>query len=338
MKRPSDNDYRTKSADAGGGCDATCSARVSAGAAGITTMQHEPGVADAPSTGARFGPANRTDYEQADWAMVPVGPAQTRLETAPAPSLRKRAVGAPAFLVQGISKADGHRLGGLLTILHEIPLARNVLLSTGSPAASYGHNSEWWKGQEILPPHVLARMQQRELGWESRTRQPAFEEEIHRLMAFLDSTERSYGTVSVLTDLIPYYNLGAEKQFYELLSVRNEEKIQPLYQVAALAHVLGDGTGDDEAKFGMLEMEHLKQDYANIKTLYESLDHIMWSDVLSWNELHDESKMALFKEMGEILVVKIGGEGPEEPLEIPLELYPEKYLQERERTRPEDTG
>lgn len=148
-------------------------------------------------------------------------------------------------------------------------------------------------------------------------------------MAFLDSTERSHGAVSVLADLIPFSSMGPEKQFYENLAQQGSELVKPLSQVATLAHVFGDDLGDEEAKFGLLEMDHLRSDYSNIQTLYESLDHVMWSDVLSWSEMHGESKMAMFKDMGEVLTIKIGGDGPEDSIEIPEEFYPERYLVSR---------
>ena len=250
--------------------------------------------------------------------------------TEPGPSSRKRAPGAPAVLVQGSCSAGNHCLGGLLTILHEIPMARNVLLQTGTEATSYGFNSEWWKGREILPPHILARLQSGELQWEEQDEtKPDFEEEIHRLMAFLDSTERSYGTASVLADLVPYASLGTEKEFYEFLGPRNEEVLSPLISLAALTPVLSDDEANQEARFGLMEMEHMRNDYTYIKTLYESIDHTMWSDVLSWNELHEGSKMAVFKETGDVLAIKVGGDGPEESIEIPERLYLERYLASR---------
>ncbi|KAG8424594.1 hypothetical protein J3458_001369 [Metarhizium acridum] len=305
--------------------------RESAQEAGIALPEQQSGVMSTQSTSTPyFGPANRNDYDQGSWAMVPAGPSESQVPSAPAPSLRKRTTGAPAFLVQGISTVGNHGLGGLLTVLHQIPLARNVLLETGAPAASYGFNSEWWKGQEILPTHALARLQAGDLQWGYQDEsKPDVEEEIHRLMAFLDLTERSYGSVSVLTDLIPYPSLGPEKQFYEYLGPRNEEKLKPLIHSAALAAVFGDDLGDEEAKFGLLEMEHSRSDYTYIKTVYESLDHTMWSDVLSWNELHEGSKMAMFTEMGEVLAIKINGDGPQDSIDIPEKLYLEKYQTSR---------
>ena len=101
-----------------------------------------------------------------------------------------------------ISSAQGgdHKVGGLLTIMHEIPRARNILLCIGSAAATYGHNNDWWKGEEILSPEALAKLH-RGLSWDFAQHKSStdLDEEIHRLLAFLDSTERGYGSISALT-------------------------------------------------------------------------------------------------------------------------------------------
>lgn len=306
--------------------------RESAHEAGIAMPPgQETGVVQAPVNAPYFGPATRPEYDQADWAMVPVGQPETKASDGPAASLRKRTPGAPAFLIQQPNMVGNHRLGGLLTILNQIPLARNIMLQCGAPADTYGFNNEWWKGKEILPPYVPPNQSQSsELEWGSdEETKSGFEEELHRLMAFLDSTERSYGSVSLLTNSVPYPSVGPEKQFYELLGGRNGETIFPLCQVATLALVNGDDLGEEDARFGLLEIEHLRSEYANIKTLYEAFDHLMWSDVLSWNEMHDGSKMAMFKEMGDVLAIKMGGDGPEEGIDIPEVFLPEKYLTSR---------
>ena len=303
--------------------------RESAQEAGIKVPQQETGVVDDSTATPFFGKAERENYDQGNWALVPSEQPQTALVVAPRPSSRKREDGAPAFLLQGYNATGQHRLGGLVTILHQIPLARNILLQCGDPALSYGHNSEWWNGQEILPPHVLSALQSGDLRWGNHdTAKPIFEEELHRLMAFLDLTERGYGTVSVLNDLLPYPGAGPERQFYERLAEGNGEIIRPLSQVAVLGHVQSVSVWEEEARFGLLEMEHGRDDYASIKTIYEAIDHVMWSDVLSWLEVNDDSKMAMFKDMGELLAVKFAGDGPES-LEIPTELYPERWLASR---------
>ncbi|KAG5993302.1 hypothetical protein E4U52_002086 [Claviceps spartinae] len=298
---------------------------------GIGLIDQQSGIMDtSTSAPAAFGPANRNDHDQVEWAMIRSGPSDTRVAKASAPSLRRRTSGAPAFLVQGVNTVGKHGLGGLLTVLHEIPLARNALLSIGSPAASYGHNSEWWNGKEILQEALAQRYTVEEFQWDQMDNpKPDTEEEIHRLMAFLDSTERSYGTVSVLTDVLPYASTGPEKQLYEYLGPRNEEVLRPLISTAVVSPVFGDVVDDEDVRFGLLELEHNREDYMCITTLYEAIDHTLWSDAFSLTHLHQGSKMAMLKDMSDVLAFKLNGEGPAQSINIPEKLYLEKYQTSR---------
>jgi hypothetical protein len=305
--------------------------RESAQEAGITIPQQETGfVGPSEPAPTQFGPANRETYNADDWAMVPMGPANKDLSVnEPPASKRKRAPGAPAMLAMTNARDRDHRLGGLLTIMHEIPMARNILLNIGDLAPTYGNNKDWWKGEEILSPETLAKMHQ-EMSWEAgeHNSATAFEEEIHRLMAFLDSTERGYGSTSALVESMKYDGLAKEKQFYEMLGQRHMEKIRPIMQVACLALFHSDALEED-ATFGLLEIEHTRNEYKCIKTLYEALDHVMWSDTLGSETINQDSKVAFFKEMGEVLVLDIAGDGPKDPIEIPQEFYPERYMMSR---------
>ncbi|KAH7318359.1 hypothetical protein B0I35DRAFT_431904 [Stachybotrys elegans] len=305
--------------------------RASAEEAGVPMEDHETGIMDSSIPKPIFGPANRPDYDQDSWAMVPTGTKAVQIERAPAASLRKRADGAPAFLIHGQGPRDGHCLGGLLTILHEIPLARNILLAFGTEAPSYGHNSEWWGGQAIIPPHVLAKMQSNGAGSVSTEEaKPMIHHEVHRLMAFLDATERSYGSVSVLTDALLSPSQSTEKQFFEHIYEEDPEAVSSLTQVVTIIEESDEGYGETEgASFGLLEAEHAVEDYADIKTLYECIDHIMWNDIVEWEEINTTSKMATFKQMGETFAIKIAGGGPSDSMEIPEVLYPERWLESR---------
>lgn len=302
--------------------------RESAQEAGLSLPPQETGIIDQSTSTPYFGPANRSDYDQDNWAMVIAGQNSSQLKNAPLPSQRKRDPASPAFLVQGSSSEGFHSLGGMLTILHQIPLARNILLQYGSPANSYGFNSEWWNGQEILPPEALRQVYADGTAQgDGSVMKPHFDEELHRLMAFLDATERSYATVSTLAELIPDPKSGMEKQFYARLGDTSDE-LQPLYQEAILLDV-DDDVVHQEAKFGVLSFDHSRGDYAHIKTLYEALDHMMWSDILSWHDADEKAKIATFRKMGEVLVIKVGNHGPQDSFDIPTHLYPERYLASR---------
>lgn len=303
--------------------------RESAQQAGISLDQHDSGVtAPAAQPPPFFGPATRTDYDKADWSMVPIGTSSAWGTTEAKASSRKKTDGAPAVLVQGNGVNGKHALGGLLTILHEIPLARNTLLNCGSPAETYGFASDWWNGREILPAEVP--LQNSEIDWQDNTQKAVFEEELHRLMAFLDSTERSYGTVSVLHSLIPYATFETEKQFYQYLDQRNSGKLDSLFQTASPAKVYDDDEIDDEtAKFAMFEFDLRREAYHEVATVYEALDHLMWNDALSWDTFDDTTKMAVLTSTGEVIAIKIGGDGPAESIEIPTTFYPERWLLSR---------
>src|SRR3569833_754378 len=136
-----------------------------------------------------FGPATKDAYDPNQWAMVTT----SKQSPEPGPSGRKRGEGQPAFLRCRWFGWVVFRLGGILTILHAIPSARNVLVELGStPPAGYGSSSERWKGNPIIRPAAPSDVQ-----W-GATAEADFAEELHRLMAFLDSTDRSYGTADGL--------------------------------------------------------------------------------------------------------------------------------------------
>lgn len=301
--------------------------RESAQQAGISLEHHDSTATQSTQQEPFFGPATRTDYDKADWSMVPVGTSNTWAAAANKASARKRVDGAPAVLVQGNGVHGNHALGGLLTILHEIPLARNTILDCGSPAETYGFASDWWNGREILPAETP--LQNSEAAWQDIPQRAVFEEELHRLMAFLDSTERSYGTVSVLHSLLPYASFDTEKQFYEYLDLRNSEKLDPLFQTASPAQVHSDEIEDEIARFGLLEFDLRRDAYQDVTTLYEALDHLLWNDALSWDNFDDTTKMAVITSTGDVMAIKVGGDGPVESIEIPANFYPERWLASR---------
>lgn len=147
-------------------------------------------------------------------------------------------------------------------------------------------------------------------------------------MAFLDSSDRSYATVGPLVDYIPSSHLSPEKPFVERLAERYPELVKPLTQNGGVAKLLDEGFMEDDVKFGMLEIELSQDDYTTIKTLYEAMDRTLWSDVYSWVDVHEASKMGVFQEMGEVLMIKFNA-GPKDSVDIPETFYPERYLLDR---------
>ncbi|KAJ0162168.1 hypothetical protein CTA2_5017 [Colletotrichum tanaceti] len=292
----------------------------------------EAGVTDTGANAPYFGPANRSDYDQNNWAMVTTTTTSSRavVDGDPAPSARKRDEGAPAFLIHKTNaRSASQRLGSVLTILHEIPLARNVLLQAGEQAASYGHNSEWWKGQPIYAPHVLAAIQQGEHEWAENSK-PDFHEEIHRLMAFLDLTERCYGSVEAMADLIPKSNFSPERQFYDTLDEKTDaEVLKPLTHLARPLSLQTLEPTQEPTRFAFLNFELTKSQYEQTKTLYDAWNWIVWHESMTWAEVQPNMGMVVLDDMGEVMTVNIDGEDPPEYLEIPEVWYPERYIESR---------
>lgn len=303
---------------------------------GAGGSQQESGVTNGNYTGgAHFGPANRDAYEESNWAMVPTGTNATKaVPTEPAPSARKRENGAPAFLVQKPDQwsTSATRLGGILTIYHEIPLVRNILLQTGTQAASYGHSPEWWKGDKIYPPHIQAKLQEGTPEWSEEIK-PDWREEVHRLMAFLDATERCYGSIDPLASFIGTGSVpAADTQFFDnLLQQTDPAILQPLLHEASSLMTKTLEVSESADKFAYLEFELTKNQWEGAKTFYDVWDWLAWELALNWQEVNDNTRMTVIDNMGEVLTIKIDGDNPKDgpTLEIPEIWYPERYLEAR---------
>lgn len=288
----------------------------------------ESGVADADTSLPYFGPANRQDYNQNEWAMVTLN--HTKPE--PEPSRRKRDPVVPAFLRCRTDNVwETHRLGALVTILHSIPAARNDLLRSGNPPpGGYGHDPEWWKGKAILRPAVQAAQDAGELTW-GEDAKPDWSQELHRLIAFLDGTERSYGTVDMLADTKPSQALGSndtEFDFFEYLRLEpgNAEKVRSFTSTAQRFREDEGPTHRITNDWALLDIACSKQKMMNVETLYNVLDSIFLVDKFFDGDL-DHTQIALITEPAEVMTMRVGRyEGLPKVIEIPRVLHIDRYL------------
>jgi hypothetical protein len=168
------------------------------------SMQTVPGNEYAPQetgiTGTHTSPINSNfapaqenkKYIPSEWALTTTVTQEVTQE--PPPVERKRAPGTPAFLRPSFSS---YYLAGALTILHSIPRARECFLARDYALPDYGYNPKWWTGEKIEVPRII------DLDGPRYSLSDAKEEveEVQRLMAFLDGTDRAYGCVEVLGDL-----------------------------------------------------------------------------------------------------------------------------------------
>ncbi|KAI2473852.1 hypothetical protein F4781DRAFT_379131 [Annulohypoxylon bovei var. microspora] len=311
--------------------------------------RQEAGIVDNETNLKYFGPANRPQYDAEQWAMVPTKATMDVVQADPTPSQRKRGPDSPAFLRQ----TREHRLGFLLSIFHKIPLVRNILLQYGTPAKNYGHNSEWWRGQPILKHEYLAAMARGESTWGIEA-QTEFSEELHRLMAFLDRTERGYGSVDPLVDTKEVDpNPGAwvfdpEEKLFELL--KEEAKNNPAYDIDPMITVgtilpcalppsdgsQSDGDGDSssdeerETSFALLDVQLDHEQYSWVNTFYDALDNLLWTQALNPNHPFPEGAIyAFLSKAAEVVTVRFSNAGLSKPCEIPAVFYVDRYLKER---------
>ncbi|KAH0363873.1 hypothetical protein KCU65_g7164, partial [Aureobasidium melanogenum] len=145
-------------------------------------------------------PAMDDHYDPAKWSMTTVSMEhQQASEIIPdlEPHERKNENDEPRFLKP---LPSGDYLPSLLTIAHSIPLARKALLAPHKTYSSYGSDSEWWKGHGIRLPKIVSTVDGAPME-PATTNQDEILAEMQRLMAFLDESLRSYGSVETLVRL-----------------------------------------------------------------------------------------------------------------------------------------
>ncbi|RMZ88949.1 hypothetical protein DV736_g3824, partial [Chaetothyriales sp. CBS 134916] len=278
----------------------------------------EDGVTGA---GQQFGPATRSYYEADQWAMtVPVSSHHEIVEQPP-PSKRRRLDGEPAFLCG--SNETGY-LGPLLTIYHGIPLARDALLLSSMQVEKYMHDPQWWSGQSD----------------ENHT-SPTLAVEVHVdrfrltllamiqcLMAFLDNTDRAYGSVDALAQLPGLKRYRPDSPFSQLLEAWSDAAVgqcgpEQLTRVfSSTAVKASDATSISKAMVCLEPIVNRNHD----RTIVDLLDKTVWNDSL---EALDD---IWFHHCAEVFTIRMwDSQNREEPLEVKASpiWYSDRYLEER---------
>ncbi|KAK2628508.1 hypothetical protein QTJ16_001611 [Diplocarpon rosae] len=270
-----------------------------------------------------FGPATRSQYEERQWGMVQMGKAQEIIED-PEPADRKREPGTPAFLKPSVQDT---RLNAFITIYHSIPLARNVLLNTYNVLPSYGHDAEWWQGKAIEQPSTVTMH-----GASSPPLYDEAERELQRLMAFLDNTERSYGSVEALANLpevkqaqrlepdLPSAVLRAWKTIVENGHSNGPAMIRQIFSTG----VPDEDSDDAPTNFAVLALDLPSKDSVQ-ETLYDICDEVLWPQ-LGIMELSKCPYLSRIAEVISFKVDKVMGGSDCKNVEIPAVWYPDRYL------------
>ncbi|KAK6342074.1 hypothetical protein TWF730_001556 [Orbilia blumenaviensis] len=269
---------------------------------------------------------NDTQYESGNWALAVRGAGETsaiEIFLDPPPNERKRAPEQPAFLRPSTGSGS---LGPLLTILHAIPTARDVLLQKDFVLDDYGQHDSWWAGHCIQVPRVLDEGDPNYIPPESLE----VVRESQRLMAFLTGTERAYGTAESLGTIPSIFDSdpGSIVSNY-FVSLRDairllhcdEDLRTPLQSRAVKVSPNGEEGSQNFEVFDLTIRSHLIDQGGS---LYDALDTLFWEDYQDGTEVFAEY-------FGEVCTLQVRVDDPNRrpcSIDVPIEMYFDRYTKE----------
>lgn len=266
-----------------------------------------------------FGPVRREHQETKNWIMTTSkASAAKEIILGPDPQDRRRQPSTPAFLRPTLA---GHRLPGLVKILHAIPAAREALLCRPCIQSDYAHNDEWWDGVPIEYPQILHGDEDEDLPGREILYEP------QRLMAFLDDTERAYGScdaLSALPNLCRHQEDPVIKEFLEMWSIA-AARYNPGDLTSDLFCTRGVRSGNQDY-INILDLEIDEQHFEPGQSLYDTIDSFLWS---SWDGTEADEEIFLDR-VADVLVIRVErGDYVNEGLDIkiPPVWYSDRYRQ-----------
>ena len=267
-----------------------------------------------------FGPATEKHYESEKWAMtIPETNTQEIFLNPEAPD-RRRKPGTPAFLKPSSSS---NCLPALIKILHEIPMAREALLNRSHTIGDYGQESDWWDGSPIRKLRVV---NVDESGQELPMDDIIYESQ--RLMAFLDETDRAYGSTDALLSLsgMNGHSHGSPNKYLDLVKTTTEASaddmsLSGIFTSKASQRAAGDLQTLNHQPFTCLSIRVDSETAGKGFTLYDAIDDLVW------NPLGDSE--TFLAEVGDVLAFEVdnvtshGGLG----VSVPAVWYADRYLE-----------
>ncbi|KAJ5322709.1 hypothetical protein N7452_010998 [Penicillium brevicompactum] len=282
--------------------------------------QQETGVTS--NNQSQLSKATRDHYEENAWAMTLFNTEEVM--ASPDPEDRVRVEGEPAFIRPN---ADDVYLGGFLTILHNIPRAREALLLRNKLLFDYGHEPQWWNGHAINLPKIVTIND----GTESDNDWDDIIYESQRLMALMDTSKRAFGSSESLAKIKSMSQMATDSEdavtrFMEAwngaaMQADPENPLTTMFTSHAYKKELFSEFDEPERKELFTFEPNVEKDHG--QTLYEVLDSALWSD--SPGEELDETWLEY---VADVLVFKLDAHQKPNPVdvEVPLNFYPDRYL------------
>lgn len=241
----------------------------------------------------------------------------------PEATFRARLPGAPAFLRQMTAQDF---LPALVSVLHSIIPCRNALLSSQVAVDDYGHNPNWWSGDDIQTSTVSYQADENA---PPETPPPAsrpFEIELQRLMALLDGTERAYGSVDSLARL-PFVRSGSGSDqivngFMEAWD--KSHKGQELFQ-NIVSCVSANSSERNTVRVFRIPRTSLSS--SQTVSLHEAIDNTLWE-----KQPDGHFEMDNFVEsLAPIVAIDIEEHNAKQ-LEVPQNIFLDRYMSENKPT------
>ncbi|KAL1608222.1 hypothetical protein SLS60_003161 [Paraconiothyrium brasiliense] len=287
------------------------------GFSGVESGQ-ESGVVDNAGTAGVLRPATQNYYDSASWALVPATTKST--EYIPDASLHDQIrKDKPGFIKPAVG--DNH-LPALITMLHSIPLIRNTLLAPEISAVDYWRGEDWWKGNASASSITLSD----DIGSEADSELELLYE-VQRLMAFLDSSERTYASLESLVQLDawaqPSFSSPDEHTQNDLVKflMRWSSMYQNHVSTASLGGILcsdvnvnGQNQGSHVLEVDMGSIDPISAE----PTLYDYIDELLFTEFGS----------AHITKPSSVLILSLQPRGSKRKCKIPAILYVDRYLEE----------
>lgn len=287
------------------------------------------------SPSVQFGPANRNHYDARDWAVTTSTTREQPFTEEILPDvnapMRKHHGYEPRFLKPSLA---GDYLSSFLTIAHAIPLAREALLASKYDLMSYGQDADWWRGHAInLSTITTDDVNIESISSASMHISRNYIIEMQRLMAFLDSSDRSYACTEGLLRLPNHADtegLSSPESILDRVMHQWESAVQPTQDVSHVFHSVIGNTNPEAIRTPHMWSLPLNisiddRPENGVLTLTDIMTNALWE-----TDPNDPNQWDTFIEQeAKVLAMRITQDEPvTDKLQIiaPSELYIDKYL------------
>jgi hypothetical protein len=199
---------------------------------------------------------------------------------------------------------------------------REIFLDRIDVIANYGHDKHWWTGKAIELP-VMEDAEEED--YEDYDLE--FTQELQRLMAFLDMTDRSYGSSEALANMRAVKKwqrrgLGLDLESAVFQAWRKAFGDQAVVKKVFSKGVSSDVDDEKETKeFAILDLA-LPSKISGQETLYDIADAVLWP----YPEPLELSSSAYLSHIGDAIAFRLEGDESSKGVEVPAVWYPDRYL------------